>query len=435
MKQMNRRTWGQWAAGLLGAPVLGSLPACGGSDNDSDASVRVVNGSAGYASLDVYLDSTEVATAIGYGTACGYIATDAGSHTIAVTTAGSTTAVLSQSRTFGQDAPMTVVTHGWAGALKAFALTDTESAAASGYTKVLVYNTAADAGNVDVYLGGSDDDVADATAVAYAVSGGSSYSGGYVSVPAGTYRVRVTSSTDTTDVRLDTTGLVLGSTQVVCLVVTPCSSGTLVNAIAIIQGGTVTSLPNPLARLRVVAAVTSGSKVSADAGGTTLLDNVTAPTIGSYVDLTAAATSISLVVAGTTTSVTRTLAAGVDYTLLVWGDAGDPQTTWITDDNRLPTSSSVVKMRLLNGMVESAALSLAADYSSVVDNLAQGQASSFVTLNDASLNDLQVTASSATLYDSLKAGVTMVTLAAQGLYTVFMFGTLASPLFLLRKER
>lgn len=430
---MNRRTWGRWAIGLLGVPALGPLAACGGSGDDGDASVRLVNASTGYASLDLYLDGTKAVSSVAYGSSSGYVSADAGSHTTAFYPSGTSTAVLSQTRTLAKDAPVTAVTYGPSGSLKAFALTDTEGAPVSGYTKVLVWNVATDAGTVDVYLGGEGDDVANATALAYSVAAGSSDSNGYVRTTAGTYRLRVTSSSDTTQVLLDTTGLQLTSEQVMCLVITSGSSGVLVNALAVVQGGSVTAFTNTMARARLVNAL-DGSSVSASFNGTTLSSGSTGPTVGSYVNVTAASAAPVITVAGTALGVAvQTLAAGGDYTLLVYGDAASPQFTLIADDNRLPTSTSAVKMRLVNGLTTAATLSLSADYSSIVDNLAQGSASSFVTLAKTSLNDLQVTTGSTALYDD-NDGVTLI---AQGVYSVFMFGTptTSGARFVLRKER
>lgn len=421
--------WRHGAAALIGALVLGVLPGCGGSSEDGDGQVRLVNASAGYASLDLYVDGDKVSSAIGYGEASSYYGTTAGTHTTAFHSEGSATAVLTQSRSLAKDAPVTVLTYGWSGGMAALALTDTEEAAASGKAKLLVVNTAPDAGSVDVYLSGADDDIADATAVAYSVAGGSSYSGGYVAVTSGTYRLRVTAAGSTTDVRLDINGLTLKSTQVASLVITPTSSGVLVNSLLVAQGGSVTALNNTEARVRVVSGVSNGGTVTATFDGATVASASTAPAIGSYAKLTAGTGTLAL--SGTSTSASQTFAAGGDYTVLVLGTASAPTMTVITDDNRLPTSSTQAKLRVMHGLSDdTSALTLSADYTAIAQNVTQGTASDYGTLTAATLSSLMVYSSAGTLYSD-----TDVVLAAKGVYTVFMLGTTSQPLHVLRKER
>lgn len=421
--------WRYGAAAVISSLMLGALPGCGSSSDDSDGQVRLVNASAGYASLDLYVDGDKVSSAIGYGEASSYYGTSAGTHTTAYHSEGSATAVLSQSRSLGTDAPVTVITYGWSGGLAALALTDTEEAPASGKTKLLVVNTAPDAGSVDVYLSGADDDIADATAVAYSVAGGSSYSGGYVAVASGTYRLRVTAAGSTTDVRLDTTGLTLKSTQVAALVITPTASGVLVNSLLVPQGGTVTALNNTQARVRVVSGVSDGGAVTATFDGTTVASASNAPAIGNYAQLTAATGTLAL--SGTSTSASTTFTAGGDYTVLVLGTASAPTMTVISDDNRLPTSSTQAKLRVMHGLSDdTSALTLSADYTAIAQNVTQGTASSHGTLTAATLSSLMVYSSAGTLYSD-----TDVTLSAKGVYTVFMLGTTSQPLHVLRKER
>ena len=155
----------------------------------------------------------------------------------------------------------------------------------------------------------------------------------------------------------------------------------------------------------------------------------TAPAIGNYAQLTAGNGTLAL--SGTSTSATQTFTAGGDYTVLVLGTASAPTMTVLSDDNRLPTSSTQAKLRVLHGLSDdTSALTLSADYSAVAQNVAQGSASAYGTLTAATLSSLMVYSSAGTLYSD-----TDVTLAAKGVYTVFMLGTTSQPLHVLRKER
>jgi len=189
------------------------LTGCGGS-NGNNASVRLVNASAGYASLDLYADDSKLLSSVAYGTASGYADASDGTVVMALTSAGSGTYLLSQSRSVSAGSSYTIVAYGWAGALQSTIVSDDVDAADSGKTKFSVQNAAfADAGSVDVYLTAEGDDLEAATAVATGVD--SITPSSTASVTSGTYRLRVTGVDDKSDLRLDVSGVVLSSTNVV----------------------------------------------------------------------------------------------------------------------------------------------------------------------------------------------------------------------------
>lgn len=418
--------------GLMAALPMSSLVGCGGSSN-GDASLRLVNAS-GYDALDLYIDDEVLMSSVAYGSASSYTSVSAATVTAALTSADSATYLLSQSRTLETDTQYTAVAYGWQGALKSNLIADSVDAADSGKTKLTVLNTASDAGSLDVYLTAASDDLDASTPVATGVAGGSSSS--VTSVTAGTYRLRVTATEDTADLRLDVASITLASTGVVTLVLMPGPGGVLVHAMQLVQGGAVTALYNTQARVRVVGGVAGGATVSASAGGVSLLSGAPSPTIGAY-KLVAAGSSVALniSVAGSSLAArTATLEAGGDYTLLVSGTSASPTVSVVEDDNRLPTSSTKYKLRLLNAMngMDSYPLTLTVDYEAVISDLAAGAVSDAVALNsnDAATLDVSSALSSTALYS-----LTDTALAAQGVYTVFMFGTSAAPSGALRKER
>lgn len=417
--------------GLMAAIPMTSLVGCGGSSS-GDASLRLVNAS-GYDALDLYIDDERLLSSVAYGSASSYTSVSAATVTAALTNADSATYLLSQSRSLDTDTAYTVVAYGWQGALKSNLIADSVDAADSGKTKLTVLNTASDAGSLDVYLTAASDDLDASTPVATAVDGGSSSS--VTSVTAGTYRLRVTASEDTSDLRLDVASITLASTGVVTLVLMPGPGGVLVHAMQLVQDGAVTALLNTQARVRVVGGVASGATVSASVGGVSLLSGAPSPTIGSYKLVDAGSAAVNVSVAGTSlTASTATLEAGGDYTLLVSGTAASPTVSVVEDDNRLPTSSSKYKLRLVNAMngMASYPLTLTVDYEAVISDLAAGTVSDAVALNsnDAATLEVSSALSSTALYS-----LTDTALSAQGVYTVFMFGTSAAPSGALRKER
>lgn len=426
---MNRYLRAAAAVAWLAVAVLAG---CGGSSDGDSAQLRLLNASTGYTSLDLYVDDEKKNSAIAYGATGGYVDVSTDSITTALKSAGGSTTLSSASRTLSGDTHYAIVAYGWSGALKTALIEENVESPASGKTKLMVLNTATDAGSVDVYLTGSDESLEDATAVASSVSGGST--AGYNKVSSGSYRLRVTGAGDKTDLRLDIDGLTLSSAKVQTLIITPGSGGVLVSALLYTQQGSVTSLTNTQARVRVVGSVSSNGLVSAYMSGTTLLSSSSSPTIGSYYTLTAGSLTPTVVVNGSTLSTSaQTFSAGGDYTLLVWGDAASPQVALITDDNRLPTSSSYAKFRLVHAVANySNTLTLQIDYSAVASNIAAGAASSYTSVAaESGTARYDVTASGGTTLYSL----TDATITAKGVYTMFALGDSTTPVFSLRKER
>lgn len=417
---------------LISLPLV--LAGCGGGSDAEDAQVRVLNVSPGYASLDLYVDDDLQVEAAAYGSATSFKSVPSGDVTTVLTSNGSTTELLSQSRTLSSGDKYSIIAFGWEGALKSVIVKEDEDAADAGKSKVSVFNGAADAGELDVYLTGEDELLSAATPVASSVDGAASSA--YSEINSGTYRLRVTAADDSEDVRLDVSGVTLDARSVVTLVLSPGSSGVLVNAMKMVQGGSVVKHFNTQARARVVAAVGGTGTVSLSAGATTLATGSKSPTIRDYVLMDAGELSVATTVNGTAlASQTMTVEAGSDVTFLVTGSgATDAQTVLISDDNRLPTSTTKYKLRLVHASpaYQSDGLTLTVDYTAVASDLAFASASSFSSLTANSSASLEVYAPSATaaLYSASE-----LNLVAEGVYTLFMFDNATATTGVLRKDR
>jgi len=115
-----------------------------------------------------------------------------------------------------------------------------------------------------------------------------------------------------------------------------------------------------------------------------------------------------------------TLTAGADYTLLIWSNASGTQSTLISDDNHIPSTSGDVKLRVLNGMSGLAsAVTLNADFSPVAQEVAVGQASTPAQIAAGTDIELDVVNAStgAPLFSK-----TSVSLVSGNVYTLFMSG-------------
>ncbi|HEX5686950.1 MAG TPA: DUF4397 domain-containing protein [Ideonella sp.] len=419
--------------GFAAALPLAWLTACGGSGDDgNDAHVRLVNASPGYASLDMYVDDDKEASAVTFGAGSDYAAVANGEPERTLTAAGSTTELLSQTSALDSGKKYTILAYGWEGALKSYIMNDDEDEADTDKTKVSAFNLAADAGDIDVYLTGADDTLEASTPIASSIDAGAQSP--FSSVTSGTYRLRVTAASSKTDVRLDVPAVVLGSKQVLTLVMTPGRSGTLVHAIGVVQDGSVTPYLNTMARVRLVAAVADSGLVTQSIGSTSLGANVRSSTRRDYVLVNSGAQTLHTSVNGTALADRAvTLTAGSDTTVLVTGTStATAFVNVIADDNRLPTVSTEYKLRLIHASPTLAAenLSLTINAGSVVNDLPFGDASAFDTQ----------TADTVSLEISTPLQGTITTLSdldmdAKGVYTVFMFDYVDGPQAIRFKER
>jgi hypothetical protein len=127
------------------------------------------------------------------------------------------------------------------------------------------------------------------------------------------------------------------------------------------------------------------------------------------------------------------LKAGNDYTLLVYGSAASASASLIGDDNHLPSSTSSVKMRLINGLTGTVSgLTLEADFSPVASNVLAAVASAYGTVASNSSMELDVTSAQSSTPVYTRSGLNI---AGSSIYTLFMVGDSSAPQGLLRRDR
>jgi len=409
--------------GLVAALPMAWLAACGGGDKGNDATVRLVNASPGYASLDLYVEDTKEVSGVAFGTGSEYTGVTHGEVSNVLTATDSSTELLDKSVTLGSGKKYTIVAYGWEGALKSVYITDDVDAADTNKTKVSVFNGAVDAGDVDVYLTEGDTPLASSDPIASAVKAGITSP---VSTNAsGTFKLSVTGAGNPDDIRLQIDGVVLNSTKVVTLVLSPGQGGMLVNAVGVEQDGAVTPYLNTKARVRMVAAVGTDavpfSNVSVTARGTSL-GTLGSFTYSDYVLVDAGSMSLVSKVDGTTVDTRSiTLEAGADATVIVTGsDASDAQVQVVSDENRLPSATSRYKIRMIHAetVLAGEALSMQVDGNRVVSSLPFGEASDFIE-RTTSGGTSTIVISTNTFGDVYT--LTDQTLVSQGVYTVFVF--------------
>ena len=443
-----RSTFRPLISAALPAAAVVILSGCGNSSGS--ASVRLLNVSTGYSSLDLWASNngnanpvyTAQVQAVGYQTLSNYSSIASGTYSVEFRNSGSTSALATDgSENLTDGSHTTYVSYGSSGNFATAKIGEDQASANSGYAKVAVIN-ASEAGAVDVYLTDSTTLLQNASPVITNLATGASST---ITETSGAYRLRVVGTGDITDLRADVATVTFNSTTVDSVLLTSTIGGVLVNVAVLPQQGTLTTYNNTQARIRGAVGIANGTKVNASIGGTNILSNATVGTIGGlYTLVNSGSQPVTLVEdGGAPVTIPETLAAGGDYTFLVWSNASGTQTSLITDVNTLPViDATKSRVRLLNGMSGLGdPLTLLVNFSSATPaaGVPLGAASDSTTavaqFASATDNEVDVidTNTSTTLLTK-----TTVTLDAGGVYTMFMSGGSGTPPVVngtLRKDR
>jgi hypothetical protein len=390
----------------MGGAVPLMLAGCGGNGSGS-APVRLVNASVGYPLLGFMDESTQATTAdVAYGNASPYENVQAGAVGLTLTVAGAS-ATPAQVRTISKDQRYSLVAYGFENELKQVLITESTITPDAGKANVNVLNTSVDIGAVDVYLSATKD-LSVSTLIASSIVGVSSSQ--FAGILAGSYFITVVGANSIakgiSDVRFQTpVAITLTALQIMTIILTPGASGVLANAILLTQGAASAATPpanylNSTARLRAVTAVSgmSASVVGANTNGAvTLLASSTTPQYSNYfvvntgtapvVTVNGAAVTVLQDTTNTTTGVVTTatavLAAGGDYTLMVYLDgSGTPTAKVVEDNNTAPVTSQGVKFRLINlaSNNQGLQLSMSVNSISIASNIPYATASAYTEI-------------------------------------------------------
>lgn len=417
----------------LASTVL--LAACGGggSNDAGSTNVRALNLTTDLASIDLYTSDTKRFSAVATDTLAPKISLEANTYTLNVKRAGDGATLLTGSYALSKDKNYTAIVWGRETALRLSTLPEDENTAdiATGNTRVRFFNATTDTGALDVFITPTTADLGETSATQAGLASGSL--SGFRDLSQGTYRLRVTGVGDPNDIRLDIPAITLKEKTYATLVLTAGASGVLVNGTLIEQQADITTMKNTKARMRVVASVNNGGNVAVSVGGRTLAGGLRSPSVGPYTLVDAGSVDLTVRVNGAVVSTgARSFAAGSDYTLLTYGLDGAGEVQVVTDDNRLPSAATRVKLRLVHAAAGTDPLTLSVDYLALATDIASGTVSPFATTNSNSSVRLDVTSASGV---SALYSATDVNLQGQAVYTVFMLGGNASPTGVIRKER
>ena len=405
MRDVKKLSW--WAvAGVMGLGA--ALSGCGSGSSNSTDSLRLANATLTHPSLDLLINSAVTLSATAADTVSAYAAPAAGGNTLQVDDTGSLTALTTTVPTLSGGLHYTLLAYESGGTVKTVVLNEDDAVPAVGGAQLRIYDTALDAGPLDIYITAPG---ADLSTLSPTTSFGTLTSVAATTLlpySAGTYEVRVTGAGNKTDLRLDMPAVTLTGQQSVIVALTPAAGGLLLNGSTLVEQGAYAAVRNTNVRVRLASAVSGvNTTVAASAttpAGTTTIDGGAAgvaPKLGSYV-LVPASSSLNVIVNSQSVPAPATaLAAGTDATLLVYGAPGAATASLILDDNRPPTNPAYVKLRLINGVTSNNGGSLAITAPAVVgiSSVLPGTASAYGSVLGST------TAVNLTLTSSTSAGV------------------------------
>lgn len=198
----------------LTALALVGLSACDDDPNPltpEAAQVRVVHASPDAPNVDVLVDDAVVLTNVPFRTASAYLPVDGGSRNLQVRATGTSLVVIDADAPLTAGASYTVLATGPVASIAPLVLEDDLTAPAAGNVKLRLVHASPTAGAVDIYVTAPAADLASATPTLSDVAF-REYSP-YLSVPAGTYRVRITPAGSKT-VAIDVNNVTLAAGQI-----------------------------------------------------------------------------------------------------------------------------------------------------------------------------------------------------------------------------
>jgi len=201
----------RWSGLALAAVFLAVVGISGCNDSTSVAHLRVLHASPDAPNVDINLDGKNVLTNVAYKTASDYLDVPAGTHTIKVYPTGTTNAVITASVPLTKNTYTTVAAINFVAKIEGKVITDDNTEPTSGNVKVRLIHFSPSAGSVDIYVTAPGADLSNATPTLTNVPFDTVSD--YVSVPAGSYEVRVTPTT-TKEVVVDSGTLALTAGQI-----------------------------------------------------------------------------------------------------------------------------------------------------------------------------------------------------------------------------
>ena len=330
--------------------------------------------------LNVSLDGNNFVSGLNFEGLTQYQTVDSGSRVIQVSVAGSVNNILTSTLNFAGTLNYTLVVYGTAAEPTSVLVTDTIVDPGAGNFNLLVINAASGVALVDVYATAPGADLnAAAPSIAGVAVGATS---GFVTLPAGSVRIRVTAA-NTKEVIYDSTPQSFSERATVEAVVYTRTSNRLVGVtlLNLDSGGTSIASPNLLAQFKVINGSSVPSPLNIFVNSELLLSNIPFGGASSYQKTSSGAPTVAVEATATPgaalLTLMPTLGPGTDSSILLLGPAGGLKAL-VLGDNNLPPVPNRARVRFVNGSDDVSALDVYVNFSRLLSGLAMNSASTGV---------------------------------------------------------
>ena len=194
--------------------------------------VRVVNGLTSAPAVDLIVDGQVSSAGVGFGNASSYASLGVGSHRLQVRSSTTGTMLVDFTRDLSSAGAFSLIPAAGLADAGALFITDGPSAS-TGQGRIRAVHVAAVRGPLSVYVTTATADLASATPIIPVLPFG--VASQYVSLAAGTYRVRVTPVGDPSTVLLDTGNLVVTDGTARTLLVTDALGGGVPTTLSVLS--------------------------------------------------------------------------------------------------------------------------------------------------------------------------------------------------------
>jgi hypothetical protein len=346
------------------------------------AHVRAVNVVTGTTAVDVLVEDAATWPGLAFEGSTDYVDLDNKQTTFNVRLQGETALLVTGTFSLAGEQTYTLVTYGTPTQPLLLLLPDATIQPGSGRSQLRIVNTATGIGAVDAYL--------TAPGIALDTIGpqfaGIGYSGAttYLQFAPGTYQLRITTS-GTKDVIYDSGAIDFSDNTSTDLLAYATTSGRLMNALLLdVNGaGQRRVARNTLAQVKFVNAAVQAGAVNALVDGTALFTNLGVALPTGYSTVAAGTRAITFEAAATPgvpiASVSPSLAAASDSTVIVTGLAGSTHAVVLADNN-VPPNPGNARFRFVNSSIGVGPLDVLVNNVKQAPAIAQDSASGYMEL-------------------------------------------------------